>query len=68
MYTSLARPPRAAPAELRAWALYDVANSAWMTTTMTAVFPYFFVVLGDRRPDLTSRRGSAVRLRDARSR
>ena len=31
--------------ELRAWALYDVANSAWMTTTMTAVFPYFFVYL-----------------------
>ena len=26
----------------RAWALYDVANSAWMTTTMTAVFPYYF--------------------------
>ena len=23
--------------ELRAWALYDVANSAWMTTVMTAV-------------------------------
>jgi UMF1 family MFS transporter len=31
--------------ELRAWALYDVANSAWMTTTMTAVFPDFFVIL-----------------------
>ena len=31
--------------ELRAWALYDVANSAWMTTIMTAVFPDFFVVL-----------------------
>ncbi len=29
--------------ELRAWALYDVANSAWMTTIMTAVFPDFFV-------------------------
>ena len=29
--------------ELRAWALYDVANSAWMTTVMTAVFPLFFV-------------------------
>jgi UMF1 family MFS transporter len=31
--------------ELRAWALYDVANSAWMTTTMTTVFPDFFVVI-----------------------
>jgi len=31
--------------ELRAWALYDVANSAWMTTVMTAVFPDFFVTL-----------------------
>jgi UMF1 family MFS transporter len=29
--------------ELRAWALYDVANSAWMTTVMTVVFPLFFV-------------------------
>jgi UMF1 family MFS transporter len=31
--------------ELRAWALYDVANSAWMTTIMTAVGPPFFVGL-----------------------
>ena len=31
--------------EQRAWALYDVANSAWMTTIMTAVFPLFFVAL-----------------------
>ena len=29
--------------ELRAWAYYDVANSAWMTTVMTAVFPLFFM-------------------------
>jgi UMF1 family MFS transporter len=29
----------------RAWALYDVANSAWMTTTMTTVGPPFFVAL-----------------------
>jgi MFS transporter, UMF1 family len=29
--------------ELRAWALYDVANSAWITTVMTTVFPIFFV-------------------------
>jgi UMF1 family MFS transporter len=31
--------------EQRAWALYDVANSAWMTTIMTTVFPPFFVAL-----------------------
>jgi len=31
--------------ELRAWALYDVANSAWITTVMTTVFPPFFVAL-----------------------
>ena len=31
--------------EQRAWALYDVANSAWMTTMMTAVFPLFFVAI-----------------------
>jgi UMF1 family MFS transporter len=31
--------------ELRAWAYYDVANSAWITTVMTAVFPDFFVEL-----------------------
>jgi MFS transporter, UMF1 family len=29
--------------ELRAWAYYDIANSAWMTTVMTVVFPLFFV-------------------------
>jgi UMF1 family MFS transporter len=28
--------------ELRAWALYDVANSAWMTTIIM-VFPLFFI-------------------------
>jgi MFS transporter, UMF1 family len=28
--------------ELRAWALYDVANSAWMTTVLQ-VFPLYFV-------------------------
>jgi len=31
--------------EQRAWGLYDVANSAWMTTVMTTVFPPFFVAL-----------------------
>jgi MFS transporter, UMF1 family len=28
--------------ELRAWALYDIANSAWMTTVLQ-IFPLFFV-------------------------
>ncbi len=34
--------------EQRAWALYDVANSAWMTTIMTAVFPLFFVTIATK--------------------
>jgi UMF1 family MFS transporter len=29
--------------ELRAWAYYDVANSAWMTTMLQAFSPVFFV-------------------------
>ena len=29
--------------ELRAWAMYDWANSAFMTTVVTAVFPIYFV-------------------------
>jgi UMF1 family MFS transporter len=28
--------------ELRAWAMYDWANSAFMTTIITAVFPYYY--------------------------
>ena len=28
--------------ELRAWAMYDWANSAFVTTIMTAVFPIYF--------------------------
>ena len=28
--------------ELRAWAMYDWANSAFQTTVITAVFPRFF--------------------------
>lgn len=38
--------------ELRAWALYDWANSAVMTTIVAAVFPAFFLaVAGDGLPD-----------------
>jgi len=31
--------------ELRAWAMYDWANSAFVTTVMAAVFPAFFVAV-----------------------
>ena len=31
--------------ELRAWALYDVANSAWMTTVIQ-IFQIYIVVVG----------------------
>jgi UMF1 family MFS transporter len=43
--------------ELRAWALYDVANSAWITTVMTTVFPIFFVAFatGAGLPDPVAR-------------
>jgi UMF1 family MFS transporter len=38
--------------ELRAWAMYDWANSAFMTTVVTAVFPiYYRRVAGDRLPE-----------------
>jgi UMF1 family MFS transporter len=40
--------------ELRAWAYYDVANSAWMTTMLQAFSPAFFVPFAASRlaPDL----------------
>jgi UMF1 family MFS transporter len=31
--------------EARAWAMYDWANSAFMTTVITAVFPVYFLVI-----------------------
>jgi UMF1 family MFS transporter len=39
--------------ELRAWALYDWANSAFMTTIIAAVFPVYFnkVAAADLAPD-----------------
>jgi MFS transporter, UMF1 family len=44
--------------EVRAWALYDVANSAFATTIITAIFPiYFTTVAGAGLPP-----GEAVRL------
>ena len=38
--------------ELRAWAMYDWANSAFQSTIITAVFPIYFtaVAAADLRP------------------
>jgi UMF1 family MFS transporter len=44
--------------DLRAWALYDLANSAFQTTIIAAVFPIYYnrVVAADLRPaDATSK-------------
>ncbi|NUP97373.1 MAG: MFS transporter [Planctomycetaceae bacterium] len=42
--------------ELRAWALYDWANSAFFTTIVTAVFPvYYREVAADGRTDVLER-------------
>lgn len=42
--------------ELRAWALYDWANSAFFTTIVTAVFPiYYRDVAAEGRPDVLER-------------
>jgi UMF1 family MFS transporter len=47
--------------ELRAWALYDVANSAWMTTIIM-IFPLFFyrVAAADLAPDVARSRFAFV--------
>src|SRR5688500_18603701 len=38
--------------ELRAWAMYDWANSAMVTTVVAAIFPiYYYNVAGAGRPD-----------------
>jgi UMF1 family MFS transporter len=52
----LARP------ELRAWALYDWANSAYYTTIITAVFPIYFVSVAaaDLSPTLASSRFTLI--------
>lgn len=44
--------------ELRAWALYDWANSAMMTTIVTAVFPVFFARVAAK--DLPPGRGTEI--------
>jgi UMF1 family MFS transporter len=36
--------------ELRAWAMYDLANSAFQTTVITAVFPNFFSRVATANP------------------
>jgi len=45
-------------AELRAWALYDCANSAAVTSVLTAIFPIYFVSVaaGDLPPALATQR------------
>ena len=44
--------------ELRAWALYDCANSAAVTSVLTAIFPIYFVSVaaGDLPPALATQR------------
>jgi UMF1 family MFS transporter len=44
--------------ELRAWAMYDWANSAMVTTIITAVFPIYFakVACADVEPSLATQR------------
>jgi MFS transporter, UMF1 family len=47
--------------ELRAWALYDWANSAVVTTIIAAVFPiYFYQVAGAGLPEGVATRRFAV--------
>ena len=48
--------------ELRAWAYYDVANSAWMTTMLQAFSPAFFVPFAASQL-AAGRRALALRLR-----
>src|SRR4051812_23175006 len=44
--------------ELRAWALYDWANSAMMTTIIAAVFPIYYsdVAGANLRPEVATQR------------
>jgi UMF1 family MFS transporter len=44
--------------ELRAWALYDVANSAAVTSVITAIFPIYFarVAAADLAPAVATQR------------
>lgn len=48
--------------ELRAWAMYDWANSAFMTTIIAAVFPIYFasVAAADLPPEVATIRFSTV--------
>jgi len=49
--------------ELRAWALYDWANSAFITTVVSALFPPFFIsyaCAGEPEPVATARLGFAT--------
>ena len=53
--------PRPLRPELRAWAMYDWANSAFWSTVVTAVFPPILQRLRGRRP-VAGRGDGAVRL------
>lgn len=48
--------------ELRAWALYDLANSAFVTTVVVAVFPIYFssVAAADLPPAMATARFAAA--------
>ncbi|MGH9332432.1 MAG: MFS transporter, partial [Vicinamibacteria bacterium] len=48
--------------ELRAWALYDWANSAFWTTIVAAVFPIYFtrVAASDLAPSVATARFAAA--------
>jgi UMF1 family MFS transporter len=49
--------------DVRAWVLYDWANSAFVTTVMTAVYPVYFVAVasaGTSRTEATARLGWAT--------
>ena len=53
--------------DLRAWAMYDWANSAFQTTIIAAVFPIYFqkvAAAGCRRPVATSRFAWATTIAD----
>jgi UMF1 family MFS transporter len=48
--------------ELRAWAMYDWANSSYSTTVITAIFPIYFtrVAAGGMKPEVAASRFTLV--------
>ena len=57
-HAAAARTSRAESPELRAWAMYDWANSAFQSTVITAVFPRVLRQLRGRRPAAGGRDGA----------